>query len=60
MTSYLALAAALRDGGRVIYSSPIKALSNQKYRQFCESFGAESTGLVTGYYSLLENAMDEF
>jgi ATP-dependent RNA helicase DOB1 len=27
-----AIAASLRDGQKVIYTSPIKALSNQKYR----------------------------
>lgn len=27
-----AFAMALRDGARVIYTSPLKALSNQKYR----------------------------
>ena len=28
-----AIAVALRDGARVVYTSPIKALSNQKYRE---------------------------
>ena len=34
-----AVATALRDGQRVIYTSPIKALSNQKYRDMEEEFG---------------------
>ena len=38
----------LRDGGEVIYTSPIKALSNQKYRQYGALFGEENVGLVTG------------
>jgi ATP-dependent RNA helicase DOB1 len=37
---------ALRDKQRVIYTSPIKALSNQKYRELHEEFG--DVGLMTG------------
>ena len=33
-----AIAKSLRDGQRVIYTSPIKALSNQKYRDMQEEF----------------------
>jgi replicative superfamily II helicase len=31
-----------------VYTSPIKALSNQKFRDFCAKFGASNVGLVTG------------
>ncbi len=41
-----AIATALRDHQRVIYTSPIKALSNQKYRELQEIFG--DVGLMTG------------
>ncbi|XXQ38758.1 Helicase ATP-binding domain-containing protein [Plasmodiophora brassicae] len=41
-----AIAMSLRDGQRVIYTSPIKALSNQKYRELNEEFG--DVGLMTG------------
>lgn len=41
-----AFAMALRDGARVVYTSPLKALSNQKYREFQEKFG--DVGLITG------------
>ncbi|KZT54268.1 antiviral helicase [Calocera cornea HHB12733] len=41
-----AIAQCLRDNQRVIYTSPIKALSNQKYRDFQEAFG--DVGLMTG------------
>lgn len=41
-----AIATALRDKQRVIYTSPIKALSNQKFRELQESFG--DVGLMTG------------
>lgn len=33
---------------RVIYTTPLKALSNQKYRDLREIYGAEAVGLVTG------------
>ncbi len=37
------------DTGKVIiYTSPIKALSNQKYKQFCELYGEDKIGLLTG------------
>jgi superfamily II RNA helicase len=33
---------------RVIYTTPLKALSNQKYRDMREMYGNEAVGLVTG------------
>jgi ATP-dependent RNA helicase DOB1 len=41
-----AIAQSLRNNQRVIYTSPIKALSNQKYREFSAEFG--DVGLMTG------------
>lgn len=41
-----ATAQCLKNNQRVIYTSPIKALSNQKYREFNEIFG--DVGLMTG------------
>lgn len=41
-----AIAKSLRDKQRVIYTSPIKALSNQKFRDLQEEFG--DIGLMTG------------
>jgi ATP-dependent RNA helicase DOB1 len=49
-----AIAAALRDGGRVIYTSPLKALSNQKYRELAEEFG--DVGLLTGDVTVAPSA----
>ena len=37
---------SLRDKQRVIYTTPIKALSNQKYRELFEAF--QDVGLMTG------------
>lgn len=33
---------------RAIYTSPIKALSNQKFRDFKQSFSSSSVGILTG------------
>uniref|UniRef100_H2ZE09 Exosome RNA helicase MTR4 n=2 Tax=Ciona savignyi TaxID=51511 RepID=H2ZE09_CIOSA len=41
-----AIAMSLRDKQRVIYTTPIKALSNQKYRDLYEEFS--DVGLMTG------------
>ncbi|MEC7948914.1 MAG: DEAD/DEAH box helicase [Myxococcota bacterium] len=38
----------LGRGKQVVYTAPIKALSNQKYRDYCTLLGEERTGLVTG------------
>jgi len=37
-----------REGGRVVYTAPIKALSNQKYREFKALVGPEAMGILTG------------
>ncbi|GHO43517.1 DEAD/DEAH box helicase [Ktedonospora formicarum] len=39
---------AQRRGKRVIYTTPLKALSNQKYRDLRELYGYDNVGLVTG------------
>lgn len=39
---------AQQNGQRVIYTTPLKALSNQKYRDLREVYGADAVGLVTG------------
>ena len=41
-----AIAQSLKNNQRVIYTSPIKALSNQKFREFTQEFG--DVGLMTG------------
>lgn len=41
-----AVATSLKNKQRVIYTTPIKALSNQKYREFLDEF--QDVGLVTG------------
>eukprot|EP00894_Picocystis_sp_ML_P004473 jgi/Pico_ML_1/54990/g116.t2 len=49
-----AIAVAFRDKQRVVYTSPIKALSNQKYRELSEIF--TDVGLMTGDVSINANA----
>ncbi|ELA41234.1 uncharacterized protein VICG_01723 [Vittaforma corneae ATCC 50505] len=41
-----AIAQSIKNNQRVVYTSPIKALSNQKYRELQEEFG--DVGLMTG------------
>ncbi len=38
----------LKENSRIIYTAPIKALSNQKYKEFTDSYGEEKIGLITG------------
>jgi len=45
---------ALAEGVQVIYTTPLKALSNQKFRDFQRAYGEETVGLVTG-----ENTINE-
>ena len=49
-----AIALARERMARVIYTSPIKALSNQKYREFKDQFG--EIGILTGDVSIDEDA----
>ncbi|HET7559994.1 MAG TPA: DEAD/DEAH box helicase, partial [Limnochordia bacterium] len=37
-----------RDGRRVVYTAPIKALSNQKYKEFKALLGEAHVGILTG------------
>jgi hypothetical protein len=49
--TYVAVEAARRamdDNRTVIYTSPLKALSNTKYTEFSRIFGADRVGILTG------------
>ena len=50
-----AIECALRDGQRVVYCSPIKALSNQKFQDLRLKFGSR-VGLITGDVTLEEDS----
>ncbi|HEY9760925.1 MAG TPA: DEAD/DEAH box helicase [Trichocoleus sp.] len=47
---------ALSHGKRVFYTTPLKALSNQKLRDFRDQFGADNVGLLTGDSSINRDA----
>ena len=47
---------ALREGGKVIYTTPLKALSNQKYHDFLRTYGEATVGLVTGENTINDDA----
>lgn len=47
---------ALANEQRVFYTTPLKALSNQKLRDFQEQFGPENVGLLTGDLSFNRDA----
>ncbi|MCK5107631.1 MAG: DEAD/DEAH box helicase, partial [Nanoarchaeota archaeon] len=41
---------------KVVYTAPIKALSNQKYKEFSKEYGKEKIGLLTGDTVINPNA----
>ncbi|MDF1705109.1 MAG: DEAD/DEAH box helicase [Aeromicrobium sp.] len=43
---------ALATGRKCFYTTPIKALSNQKFHDFGDRYGAENVGLLTGDSSI--------
>lgn len=47
---------ALARNKRVFYTTPLKALSNQKLRDFRDIFGSEQVGLLTGDVSINRDA----
>ena len=47
---------ALEQGKRIFYTTPLKALSNQKYYDFGEKYGTDKVGLLTGDTSINRNA----
>lgn len=47
---------ALENGTRIFYTTPLKALSNQKFYDFSEKYGSDKVGLLTGDTSINRNA----
>lgn len=47
---------ALKQGCRIFYTTPLKALSNQKFYDFCEQYRADKVGLLTGDTSINRGA----
>ena len=51
-----AIARQLERGGRCWYASPLKALSNAKFLEFGQLFGADNVGLLTGDHKVNTDA----
>jgi superfamily II RNA helicase len=47
---------ALNDNKKIFYTTPLKALSNQKFFDFCNKFGEDKVGLLTGDLQVNRNA----
>ena len=52
----MAIHKALEEGFRIFYTTPLKALSNQKFSDFSRKYGEERVGLLTGDTSINRNA----
>ena len=51
-----ALHAALGRGHRAIYTTPLRALTEEKYRELCADFGDTNVGFATGDYKVNREA----
>lgn len=48
LVAEFAIHLALAEGRRLAYTTPLKALSNQKYADFVRALGADTVGILTG------------
>ncbi len=48
--------AALARGQRVVYTTPLRALTEEKYRELCDDFGEAQVGFATGDYKVNRDA----
>ena len=51
-----AIALSLKNMTKTVFTSPIKALSNQKFRDFKQKFGKDDIGILTGDVSINRDA----
>ncbi len=51
-----ALHMALGRGHRAIYTTPLRALTEEKYRELCDDFGEYNVGFATGDYKVNREA----
>src|SRR5690349_14571523 len=51
-----ALHRAMGRGERAIYTTPLRALTEEKYRELCEDFGEGNVGFATGDYKVNREA----
>ena len=47
---------ALHSGKTAIYTTPLRALTEEKYRELCEDFGPQNVGFATGDYKVNPSA----
>lgn len=52
----MAIHKALEEGRRIFYTTPLKALSNQKFSDFGAKYGTDKVGLLTGDTSINRDA----
>lgn len=52
----MAIHKALAEGSRIFYTTPLKALSNQKFSDFDTKYGEDKVGLLTGDTSINRDA----
>lgn len=52
----MAIHKALEEGVRIFYTTPLKALSNQKFSDFSKKYGEDKVGLLTGDTSINRGA----
>ena len=51
-----AVTRALANGRKAFYTTPLKALSNQKFAELCQAHGSDRVGLLTGDTSIRPGA----
>src|SRR6185369_1720311 len=47
---------ALAAGQKAIYTTPLRALTEEKFRELCADFGDENVGFATGDYKVRPDA----
>jgi len=47
---------ALQTGQTAVYTTPLRALTEEKYRELCDDFGADKVGFATGDYKVNPDA----
>ena len=52
MMAKAALMLALKTGRTAVYTTPLRALTEEKYRELCDDFGDENVGFATGDYKV--------
>src|SRR5262245_62361743 len=56
LVAEFAIHRALAHGRRLAYTTPLKALSNQKFADFGRQFGADNVGILTGDVKVNQSA----